>query len=318
MSRLVSVVVPVYNEAQNLERLHTELRAVLESSSCLYEIVFVNDGSTDESAAVIDGLTGIDSRVRSIEFSRNFGKEAATSAGIAEGRGDAIIMIDADLQHPPSLITSLIREWEKGAEVVIGVRASSAEEGFVRRLGSRLFALIMNAISDISSPAGATDFRLIDRIVADVFNRMTERRRLTRSLIDWLGFRRAFVLFDAPKRVGGKGRYRYGRLIAAAFSAIVAHSRIPLMAAGYLGGVITVLAGLLGVFLVAEQFLLKDPLGLNVTGTGFLALMIVFLNGIVLICLGLIALYIGTIHDDVAGRPLYVVRRFSSKEGAHI
>lgn len=309
MKRLLSIVVPVYNEAASLPRLSAELTAALAPLPYDYEIIFVNDGSSDASASLIEDLAASDSRIRYLEFSRNFGKEVATSAGIDRARGDAIILIDADLQHPPAFIPTLVEAWESGAEVAIGVRRSRPKEGFLRRLGSRSFSRMMNSISDIQAPAGATDFRLIDGTVAAAFRRMHEHRRMTRSLIDWLGFKRVYIPFDAAEREDGAARYGLGKLTGLAFSALVAHSRLPLTLAGYLGAGITVLATFLGVFVLIEQPILGDPLGLAVSGSAMLAIMILFLNGVVLICLGLMALYVGTIHEEIAQRPLYVVRR---------
>jgi len=250
-----------------------------------------------------------DATIRYMEFSRNFGKEVATSAGIHAARGDAVILIDADLQHPPRMIPEFVKEWEAGAEVVVGVRRPRPSEGLLRGMGSRVFSRTMNAISAVSAPPGATDFRLIDAKVAAAFREMREHRRMTRSLIDWLGFTRAYVPFDAAERRDGSARYSLGKLIRLAFSALIAHSTLPLMLAGYLGAGITFFAGLLGLFIALEQFMLGDPLGMAVSGTALLAVLILFIDGVVLICLGFVAAYIGAIHEEIAHRPLYVVRR---------
>jgi dolichol-phosphate mannosyltransferase len=167
----------------------------------------------------------------------------------------------------------------------------------------------MNMISDVQAPAGATDFRLVNREVADAFASLKEHRRLTRALIDWVGFKRVYVHFDAHERANGHARYGYTELFHTAFSAIVAHSRLPLALAGYLGVGITCFAAFLGAFVIVEQMLLGDPLGLEVSGTAMLAIMILFLNGIVLISLGLMSAYIGTIHVESADRPLYIIRK---------
>jgi dolichol-phosphate mannosyltransferase len=304
----ISIIVPVYNEASSIHRLFDVLQNVLKSLPYTVEYVFVNDGSTDTSDVLLTALA-TDSSVKYIELSRNFGKEVATSAGIAYAQGDALVIIDADLQHPPEIIPTFVRAWEEGADVVVGVRRRRKGEGFIRRLSSRGFTRIMNSISNAQTPQGATDFRLIDRRVADVFRTMQEHNRLTRSLIDWLGFKRVSISFDAREREDGVARYSYYKLFSVAFSAIVAHSRLPLYFAGYLGVGITCFAGLLGVFVIIEQIILGDPFQLVVSGTAMLAIMILFLNGIVLMCLGLVALYIGTIHEETAKRPLWVVRR---------
>lgn len=304
---MLSVVIAAFNEEDVIRALYARLKAVLSSLPYRHELVFVDDGSTDATAERLASLSDDDPLVRVLQLSRNFGKEAAISAGIAHAAGDAVILIDADLEHPPEVIPRLVAEWEAGAEVVIGVRNPHAGEGFFRRVASRAFAHIMNMISEVPSPARATDFRLIDRAVADEFTRFVESRRLTRSLIDWLGFRRAYVAFDAGVR-DGKSRYGYGRLIGSALAAIVAHSRAPLYVAGYLGAGITLAAFFLGVFVLIEQFGLRDPMHLEVSGTAMLSIMTLFLSGILLGCLGLMGLYIGTIREEIAGRPLYIIR----------
>lgn len=313
-TRVISVIVPVCNEAGTLERLYRELVAVFRDTIYTPELIFVDDGSTDASSDIIARLSTEDDRVKCIQFSRNFGKEAATSAGLRYAHGDAALMIDADLQHPPSLILELLGEWEAGAEVVVGVRRPRTTESLFRKIGSHLFASTMNTIGDSYAPHGSTDFRLLDAVVVKAFSALTEHGRMTRALIDWLGFRRAYVYFDAAERIGGPARYRYGGLVRLAMSTVIAHSRLPLRLAGFLGLFIIFLAGCLGVFVIVEQFILGDPLRVEVSGTAMLAIMILFLNGIVLTSLGLISLYIGTIHEEVMRRPLFVVRRTTNIE----
>ncbi len=312
--RLFSVVVPVCNEADSLERLYRELCTVFESVPYEPEFIFVDDGSTDASPHILQQLSVGDTRVKYIQFSRNFGKEAATSAGLSYARGDAALMIDADLQHPPQLIPEFIEKWEEGAEIVVGIRRPRAAESFLRRTGSRMFTAIMNMIGDSYAPQGSTDFRLLDAAIIKAFRAFTERGRMTRALIDWLGFKRAYIHFDAAERSDGSARYRYGGLARLALTTIVAHSRLPLRLAGYLGALIIFLAGCLGLFVIIEQFMLGDPLHIEVSGTAMLAIMILFLNGIVLVSLGLMSLYIGTIHEETMHRPLFVVRRILNIE----
>ncbi len=312
----ISIVVPAYNEASNLGELHRRVVAALAPLGLSYEFVIVDDGSTDNTSAVIATLATEDSHIAHLEFSRNFGKEAATSAGIAAARGDAIILIDADLQHPPEYIPEFVRAWEAGAEVVIGVRAPRKKEGLFRRLGSRTFSALMNAIGDTKSPPRATDFRLIDRTVADAFLQLSEHRRITRSLIDWLGFHRAYVPFVAAEREG-ENRYNYPKLISLAASGIVGHSRLPLLLAGYIGVPITLFAGVFGLFIIVEQFLLGDPLQIAASGASMLAILTLFLTGIILSCIGLVAVYIGAIQEEVVRRPLYVLRSSPRMHARH-
>ncbi|MBI3438484.1 MAG: glycosyltransferase family 2 protein [Proteobacteria bacterium] len=305
---VLSIVVAAYNEEEVIDPFYARLKSTLARLAYPHELIVVDDGSTDDTLSRVCSIAKADSTVRLVELSRNFGKEPAIAAGIAHAMGDAVILIDADLEHPPELIPQLVSEWEKGADVVIGVRNRRPGEGFVRRLASRGFSYLMNRISEVSAPPRATDFRLIDRAVVDEFAKISDHKRLNRSLIDWLGFRRAYVPFDAGDREG-VSRYSYARLVGAALSAIVGHSRMPLYLVGIIGALITLFALLLGCFVWVEQFVMRDPMHLAVSGTALLSIMILFLNGISLGCLGLTGLYVGSIREEISDRPLYVVRR---------
>ena len=273
-----------------------------------YEIIFVDDGSKDFSQLAIETLTRADKRVKSIEFSRNFGKEVATSAGLQYSTGDAAIMIDADLQHPVSLIPQFIRRWENGADVVIGLRTKNNGQSLIKSICSFLYYKIINAISETPIEPGATDFRLVDRKVINEFNRFTEHERMTRGLIDWLGFKREFIKFETNERVNGTASYSYLKLIKLALSSSVSHSMFPLRIAGYLGIWIVTISGIGGLVVFAQRYLFNEVFSWHISGSAQLAILMIFFIGVVLSCLGLIALYIGNIHNEVSGRPLYSVR----------
>lgn len=309
MPKLLSVIIPSYNEEKNIPLIYGELKKVLDKTSYDYEIIFIDDGSADNSAGIIKNLADKNNKIRFIQFSRNFGKEIAVSAGIKNAKGNAIIMIDADLQHPAERIPEFLEKWERGAEVVVGIRNKNKSEEVFKRIGSFLFYKIINFISDVPVIPQATDFRLIDRIVADEFNKFTERNRLARGLIDWLGFKRDFVYFNANERINGKAKYGATQLIRLAFSSFVSLSMLPLKFAGYLGIFIILISGPVGLFIFIEKYILKDPWGLSVSGSAILAVIILFLVGIILVCLGLIALYIANIQTEVLNRPMYVIRK---------
>lgn len=311
MKSLISIIIPVCNERRSLPELYRRIGEAMVglAERYDYEMIVVDDGSTDGSDQIVASLAQGDSRVQQIIFSRNFGKEIATSAGLAFAHGSAAIMLDADLQHPPELIPEFLQLWEQGAEVAVGVRKTNQGEGKVKRMGSWLFYRIMAKIAEIDVTPNATDYRLLDRQVIDEFNRFTERNRMTRALIDWLGFKRDYVYFDAPRREGGAASYSIRKLIRLATVSFVSLSLFPLKIAGYLGVIIVMVATLVGGFMVVERYILNDPWQLAFSGTALLAVMILFLVGIVLACLGLIALYIAHIHDEAINRPLYVVRR---------
>lgn len=310
MSRhLVSIVVPLYNEAANIRPFYDELVRVTERLDYDIESIFVDDGSSDDSAQRIHDLPGGNISIKLVRLSRNFGKEAATTAGLKRAKGDAIIIIDADLQHPIDKIPDFLRAWERGADVVVGVRQISGDERWLKRIGSRLFYTCINAVSATKIIPNETDYRLLTREVVDQYNELTEHNRITRGLIDWLGYDRAIVRFNAKQRERGAPKYSYRKLTRLAINTFVSYSFFPLRFAGYLGVIITFFSGLLGLFVLIEDVLLHDPLSLDITGTGMLALVILFMVGVILLCLGLFGLYIASIHDEVANRPLYIVRK---------
>lgn len=304
---LVSIVVPFFNEAGNLGPLHAELSSALRGLPYRFEILFVNDGSTDDYEPTLRQLERDDPRLRSIEFVRNFGKEIAVTAGLHACSGEAAIVLDADLQHPPDKIPEFLAKWEGGAEVVVGLR-TGYKPNAVRRVGARWFYGILNRMSQTALTPDSTDFRLLDRAVLDEFNRFTERNRITRGLIDWLGFRRDHVSFTPGERRSGGATYSLTKLVKLAMNSFVAMSLFPLRAAGYLGVIITLVAGPLGLFIFFENYVFGDPWNLRFSGPAILAVILLFLVGIVLMALGLIALYIANIHVEVVNRPLYVVR----------
>lgn len=316
MQKLISIIVPVYNEEKSVSLVYNALLGVMKglSSGYDFEIIFINDGSTDQSGQSIEALTKTDRRIKYIEFSRNFGKERATSAGIHHAKGDAAIMIDADMQHPPKLIPEFIKKWEKGADIVIGVRERDKNEGFVRKYGALCFYKTINAIGETKIIPNATDFRLIDKKVINEFKQFTERNRMTRGLLDWMGFKKDYITFRAEERISGSARYSTLKLIKLALSTIVSHSLFPLKFAGYLGIFIIFTSGPLGLFMLIDKYLINDPFGLNFTGTAALAVVILFMMGIVLSCLGLMALYIANIHNEVTNRPLYIIRKTENLE----
>jgi dolichol-phosphate mannosyltransferase len=229
------------------------------------------------------------------------------SAGLHAAHGDAAIIIDADLQMPPRLMGKFIERWHNGAEVVVGVFAARSMSR-LHTWGSHLFYNIMRAIAPSEITPHATDYRLLDREVINVFNGMTERNRITRGLIDWIGFSRSYVYFKQAPRKFGQPTYTFKKLVDLAINSFTSYSLIPLKLAGYLGVFILLFSVPLGMFLTVERFLLHDPLHWGVNGTTMLAVMILFLIGVVLACLGLMSLYIAHIHAEVTNRPLYIVR----------
>ncbi|MBL8159337.1 glycosyltransferase family 2 protein [Candidatus Saccharibacteria bacterium] len=307
---VISVVTPAYNEEKNISLFYERTAAVFAELPFLCEIVFVDDGSRDGTAGEIARLKNQPhTRVKFLQLSRNFGKEVAVTAGLHEASGDAVIILDVDLQHPPEIIPQFIAKWSSGADVVIGVRKQHNHEGVIKSWGSKLFYRIMNRISEVDIVPHSTDFRLLDRQVIDEFKKFTERSRITRGLIDWLGFNRDYIYFKADERQHGVASYNLQKLFRLAFHSITSHSLFPLKLAGYLGVVLTLAAGALGLFVIFENYVFNDAMGLQISNVMMLAIFTVFLIGIILMCLGLIAMYIAAIHAEVSNRPLYVLRR---------
>ena len=310
--KVISLVVPLYNEETNLKLLHKALDKAVAKLPYRFEMIFIDDGSIDGSGEELRKLATKDNRIKIIEFVRNFGKEVATTAGLNHAQGAAAILIDADLQHPPDLIPEFVEKWKAGAEVVVGVRRGKEHTSWLKSLAGRWFYRILNAMSPTKVIPMATDYRLLDRAVIDEFNRFTEHSRMTRGLIDWLGFRRDFVYFEAAKRQHGQAKYSFRKLFGLAVQSFVALSLFPLKAAGYAGVIITLMSGFFGLFILINNYALDDPWHLNFSGSAILAVIILFMVGVILMALGLMALYIAHIHAEVANRPLYVVRK--SKE----
>ena len=311
MSRkIISIVIPVFNEESNILLVYQKLLKIfnLLKKQYDYELIFVDDGSSDKSSIVLENIAVQNNNVKYIEFSRNFGKEFATSAGIQYSKGDAAIMVDADLQHPAELIPEFIKKWEDGADIVVGIRTKNKGEGLIKKVGSWGFYKMMNLMSDTKIIPQATDFRLIDKKVIVEFNRLTEKTRITRGLIDWLGFKKEFIYFTANERQNGKASYTNFKLAKLALSAVISQSLFPLKLSGYLGIFIFFFSGILGLFIIIEKYILEDPLNMRFSGPAILAVIILFLVGIILSCLGLIALYIGNIQKEVSNRPMYIVR----------
>jgi len=309
--KTISIIIPIYNERGGIKELHNRINETIFKyiSQYNFEIIFVNDGSKDDSHSEIKKLTENGTNIKCLEFSRNFGKEVALSAGLQYCQGDCAIMIDADLQHPPELIPEFIKKWEAGGEVVIGVRAISHEDDWLKKFGSWLFYKIMNYIGETKIAPRATDFRLLDRMVINEFNKLTENSRLTRGLIAWLGFKREFIEFNSPKRKYGKPTYSKSKLLKLALTTFISQSLFPLKLAGYLGIIIMILSGLIGIHIIINEHIHRYTDVLYFSEIAQLAILLIFLVGLILSCLGLIALYIGNIQHQVMGRPLYVIRK---------
>lgn len=310
--QLISIVVPCYNEEANIASFYKHLSTTLsKAASQRFELIYVNDGSRDNTLAELHKLAKKDRSVKIVNLSRNFGKEIATTAGIHRASGDAIIMIDADGQHPAELIPEFVKKWQAGAQVVIGVRTSNQKEGLVKRYGSKLFYQLFNTMTDAKLIPKSTDYRLIDKSVQSEFIRMTERNRITRGLIDWLGFKQDLVYFQANEREFGEASYSVSKLMKLALDSFVSMSLKPLYFSAYAGAIIMPLTVILFLFSVIEM-VAGDPMNLNITGSAYLVMFVLFLTGLLLISQGIMAIYLSHIHTETQNRPLFIVDEANS------
>ena len=312
-SRSLAVVVPLLNEARGLPQLERRLTAVLDRLGRPWTVLVVDDGSTDATLAELKALNARDPRYRAISFSRNFGKEIAVAAGLREARGDAVVIIDGDLQHPPETIAEFVRAWDAGYDIVYGVRRDRETDGPVRRLLSRGFYRLFRTLSGTELPRGAGDFRLLDRRAVDAMNRMGERARFNKGLYAWIGFRATGVPFDVEARRDGGSRWQLRRLVAFAIDGFATFTTIPLRVWSYVGLLISGFA-----FLYALVFLAKTLLyGVDQPGFPTQIISIMILGGVQLISLGVIGEYLARVYEEVKGRPLYIVAERVGMEPSH-
>ena len=301
---VLSVVVPVYNEEVVVFESYKRLKEVLESLHEAYELIFVNDGSRDATPDIVRSICEADSTVHFIDFARNFGHQTAITAGMDYASGEAVVVIDADLQDPPEVIPAMIAKWREGYDVVYGKRAERKGETLFKRFTSAAFYRVLQKLTDVDIPVDTGDFRLIDRKVCDALKLVKERNRYIRGIISWLGFRQTGVEFVRDKRFAGETKYPFKKMLRFAFDGITSFSVRPLKLSSYVGGIVSFVGF---IYLLVVMY---EKLFTNLTVTGWTSMMAVslFFNGVVLMMLGIIGEYIGRIYDEAKGRPLYVVR----------
>lgn len=300
----LSVVVPCLNEEEVIEATHRRIAEALEPVPDLdFEILYVDDGSTDGTLAKLREISRNDPRARVISFSRNFGQEAAFTAGLRHASGDAAAVIDADLQDPPEVLPEMLSRWREGAEIAYGVRTERAGETAFKKGTSRLFHRCIARISEVPIPLDAGDFRIMDRAAVDAFLALPERDRLARGLVTWIGFRRTAVPYRREPRAAGETKYSIGKMLALALDGILSFSRAPVRVASWLG-LAAVAAALAGFGWVAAGWLFAA----EYSGPSVLFLTVVWLGGIQLAAIGLLGEYLVRIYGEVKRRPLYLVR----------
>jgi dolichol-phosphate mannosyltransferase len=299
-----SIIAPIYNEIDNLPELYRRVKKVMDSSGEPWEFLLVDDGSTDGSTEGIRELAQKDKTVRPIIFARNFGHQVAITAGWDYARGDAIIIIDADLQDPPETILELAKKWKEGYEVVYAVRAEREGESWFKKFTAAMFYRLIYSITDVKIPVDTGDFRLMDRKVVNVLKQMKERHRFPRGMSAWVGFKQIGVKYKRAARVAGVTKYPFSKMLKLALNAITGFSYFPLQVATYFG------------FASAGVSILAIPvvIYMRITGSGAFfgqattLIAVLFLGGVQLISLGILGEYVGRLYDEAKGRPLYIVR----------
>ena len=303
-SPLITLLVPVLNEEAALPVFFDRIEPVLATCPCRFELLFIDDGSQDGTAAWLEAAAARDPRIRLLCLTRNFGKEAAMSAGLDHATGDAVIPMDVDLQDPPALIPQFIEKWQQGFAVVYGERSSRRDEGWLRETTARVFYGFFNSLSPVHIPANVGDFRLMDRAVVEVLKRLPEKNRFMKGLFAWAGFPSAGIPYERPERAAGTSKWNYWKLWNFALDGLLSFSTVPLRVWSYLGALIAFGAIAFGTFVFIQTLLF----GRDVPGYASLMTALSFLGGIQLISLGVMGEYIGRIFLEVKGRPLYVLR----------
>ena len=300
---VVSIVAPAFNEATNLVAFLEAMTPVLDGLGEPWEIVFVDDGSRDDTLGILLAARAADPRLKIVGLARNFGKDVALSAGLAYARGRAVIPIDCDLQHPPALIPALVAKWRAGADMVVAVRTRRTEESLLRRTSARAYYSAMRWMTNVEIPPNAGDFRLLDRKVVDVINQMPERCRFMKGIFAWPGFKIETVAFQAQVRAGGRSNWSLWKLWRFALDGLFSFSTVPLKLWTYLGGLSAA-----GAFIYLMITLIQKLwFGISAPGYASLLIVVLFFNGLLLLSNGIQGEYIARIFEEVKGRPLFVV-----------
>jgi polyisoprenyl-phosphate glycosyltransferase len=300
----LSVVVPVYNESDNVEQFYLRTRATLEGLGETFEIIYVNDGSVDDTLEIVVNLAESDSRVKAIDLSRNFGKEIAVSAGLDYANGAAVILMDVDMQDPPEVIPDLLMKWREGYDVVYATRSEREGDPYFKKVTAAMFYRLIRVFSKIDIPKDTGDFRLMDRKVIAALGKLKEQHRFMKGLFSWVGFKQVGIYYKRNSRYSGKTKWNYRKLFGFAIEGITSFSYVPLQIATYFGLIVSLFAFAYGAFILLLTLISGNP----VPGYPSLVVIFLFLGGIQLLCIGVIGEYVGRIYNEVKRRPLYVVR----------
>ncbi len=304
MSVRYSIVIPAYNEELVINESYKRLKAVMDTTNEAYELIFVNDGSRDKTGALLSEICDKDKNVKMIDFSRNFGHQTAITAGMDNSSGQAVVVIDADLQDPPEVILDMIAKWKEGYDVVYGKRGKRKGETFFKLFTAKVFYRFLKSMTTVDIPVDTGDFRLIDRKVCDALSSLSEKNRYVRGLVSWVGFRQTDVTYVREERFAGETKYPLKKMIKFALDGITAFSYKPLKLSTYLGFLLS-LGSFIYLLVVIAIKLFTD---MAVSGWASTLSVTLFFNGIILIMLGIMGEYVGRIYDESKNRPLYIIR----------
>ncbi len=302
MTPEISIIIPIYNEQDNIDKLYRRLKNVVEGMSLSHEFVFINDGSRDNSLQLIKTLSSQDHAVKYINFSRNFGHQIAVTAGIDHVKGNAVVIIDADLQDPPELIPEMYAKMKEGFQVVYARRRRRAGESIMKKFTAKMFYRILAGITSIDIPVDTGDFRIMDKVIVDVLKQMPEQHKFLRGQISWIGFKQTYVEYNRDERNAGETGYTYKKMIRFALDGITSFSNLPLKFATVAGFVVSGITFLVILYALYARFIAKD----YVPGWTSLILAVLFIGGVQLITIGIIGEYISRLSANVRNRPLYI------------
>ncbi|EMS69574.1 glycosyltransferase family 2 protein [Ruminiclostridium cellobioparum] len=310
-NKLLSIVVPVYNEQEVIDETYRRLSEVFKDYFMDVEYIFINDGSKDDTYFKLKEIASGNKEVRVINFARNFGHQIAITAGMDYAKGDAVVIIDADLQDPPEVILQMVDKWEEGYEVVYGKRLQRAGETFFKKFTAKTFYRFLDSMTDVKLPVDVGDFRLIDRKVCDAMKCLPERSRYVRGLVSWVGFKQTSVEYQREKRFAGETKYPLKKMLKLAGDGIFSFSYKPLKLATFVGMLVSVFSFIYLVVVLVQKFIKNDV----VSGWASSIAVTLFLNGVMLIVIGIMGEYVGRIYEEVKARPLYIVGELMGFDG---
>ena len=306
----ISVIIPVFNEEKNIQNLYDRLSQVMQNLNVTYELIFVNDGSKDASIGLIKVLSKKNKEVKYIDFSRNFGHQIAVTAGLDKTSGNAVVIIDADLQDPPELIAEMYQKRKEGFEVIYAKRKNRKGESFLKLMTAKLFYRILSKMTSISIPVDTGDFRMIDKKIVEVLREMPEKNKYLRGQISWVGFNQTFVEYDRQERQAGATGYTYRKMLHFALDGITAFSDVPLKVVTYFGFMVSIIAFFVAIYALLAKFVWEN----SVPGWTSLMIAILFIGGIQMIAIGIIGEYLSRMNHNIRNRPLYIIRESNLEE----